>query len=311
MERSSITKWLFLGLAIFLFWQYGRKAIFGPGAVEHQSFVNDYTAAPAAERPAEDLCQIDGGGFTAKLSTQGASAPQLRPHRSRLLPQRQGLAADRAGPHPRSGPAPAAHQPARARRHRPAGPLRRPRLEARRARRQELHLHVHQRHDLADEDHRRDGQALRARGRSQGPEPRGRAEEAPPRDRADVVRVQEGHRGLPRSPVAAAHRDDGRHGGRQLGEERAPVAERLHAGGAGEERVHPREVAPEPRGSALRRRQLQLLHAHRRPDRGPGQARRRDADRGHLRPPLRRRQGEGSELRAHLPRPPRLPRGRA
>jgi YidC/Oxa1 family membrane protein insertase len=73
MERSSITKWLLLGLAIFLFWQYGRKAIFGPGTVEHQSFANDYTASPAAERTAEELCQIDGGGFTAKLSTQGAS----------------------------------------------------------------------------------------------------------------------------------------------------------------------------------------------------------------------------------------------
>jgi YidC/Oxa1 family membrane protein insertase len=73
MERSSITKWLLLGLAIFLFWQFGRPLIFGRGAVEQQSFNIDYTAAPAAERAAEELCQLDGSGFTAKLSTQGAS----------------------------------------------------------------------------------------------------------------------------------------------------------------------------------------------------------------------------------------------
>ncbi|MEO5725814.1 MAG: membrane protein insertase YidC [Byssovorax sp.] len=73
MERSSITKWLLLGLAAFLFWQYGRPLIFGRGAVEQQSFTIDYTAPPAAERTAEELCQIDGSGFTAKLSTQGAA----------------------------------------------------------------------------------------------------------------------------------------------------------------------------------------------------------------------------------------------
>ena len=73
MERSSITKWLLLGLAIFLFWQFGRKAIFGPGAVEHQPTIMDYSAAPAAERPAEALCKIDGNGFTAQVSSQGAS----------------------------------------------------------------------------------------------------------------------------------------------------------------------------------------------------------------------------------------------
>jgi YidC/Oxa1 family membrane protein insertase len=73
MERSSITKWLFLGLAIFLFWQYGRKAIFGPGVVEHQPLIMDFTAAPEAERAPEQLCTIDGGRFKAKLSTKGGA----------------------------------------------------------------------------------------------------------------------------------------------------------------------------------------------------------------------------------------------
>ncbi len=78
MDRSSITKWLLLGLAIFLFWQYGRKAIgIGPTANEHQP-INIFAdvSAPAA-RIDEQLCQLETGDFKAELSTRGASLRHL------------------------------------------------------------------------------------------------------------------------------------------------------------------------------------------------------------------------------------------
>ena len=80
MDRSSITKWLLLGLAIFLFWQYGRKAIgIGPTANEHQPIVllADATAPVASERVPEQVCRIETGDFKAELSTRGASLQQF------------------------------------------------------------------------------------------------------------------------------------------------------------------------------------------------------------------------------------------
>ncbi|WP_437736649.1 membrane protein insertase YidC [Sorangium sp. So ce1335] len=76
MERSNIAKWLFLGLAIFLFLQYGRPLLFGSAEEQFQPLdVNDSTA-PAERAPAE-TCVIDGPRFKAELSTRGASVRHL------------------------------------------------------------------------------------------------------------------------------------------------------------------------------------------------------------------------------------------
>ncbi|AUX31057.1 MULTISPECIES: membrane protein insertase YidC [Sorangium] len=72
MERSNIAKWLFLGLAIILFIQFGKPLLFGESAEQLQPLdVNDSTA-PAERAPAE-ACVIDGDRFKAELSTRGGS----------------------------------------------------------------------------------------------------------------------------------------------------------------------------------------------------------------------------------------------
>ncbi len=74
MDRNSITKWLLLGLAIFLFWQYGRKAIgIGPTANEHQPIVLLADATAPTPRNEEQICRLETGDFKAELSTRGAS----------------------------------------------------------------------------------------------------------------------------------------------------------------------------------------------------------------------------------------------
>lgn len=72
MERSSITKWLVLGLAVFLIMQLGKQ-FFGPSAsTEQQSAtIRDMTAP--AERAPEAMCTLEGPRFRAELSTRGAS----------------------------------------------------------------------------------------------------------------------------------------------------------------------------------------------------------------------------------------------
>ena len=74
MDRNSITKWLLLGLAIFLFWQYGRKAMgIGPTANEHQPIVLLADASAPTPRNEEQICRLETGDFKAELSTRGAS----------------------------------------------------------------------------------------------------------------------------------------------------------------------------------------------------------------------------------------------
>jgi YidC/Oxa1 family membrane protein insertase len=71
MERGSITKFLLLGLAIFLALTYGRQALFPSKPVLHVWSVQDQTAPP--ERAAPELCTLQGNQFKAELSTQGGS----------------------------------------------------------------------------------------------------------------------------------------------------------------------------------------------------------------------------------------------
>lgn len=70
-QRSSLTKWLFLALAVVLFFTFGKKAIFGGGAPELQPIRED--SLVAAEQAPDQLCEIRGDEFTAKLGTRGAS----------------------------------------------------------------------------------------------------------------------------------------------------------------------------------------------------------------------------------------------
>lgn len=72
-QRSSITKWLFLALAVALFFMYGRKAIFGGGEVQVQPpAVSSDRVLPPDPAP-EQLCEIEGDRFRASLSTLGGS----------------------------------------------------------------------------------------------------------------------------------------------------------------------------------------------------------------------------------------------
>src|ERR1700733_4494515 len=78
MERGSITRWLLFGLAIFLLFTYGRKAIFPSSkASDAQPWggINDATPQPAPQP--EQLCSLDGLRFKADLSTRGASLRHL------------------------------------------------------------------------------------------------------------------------------------------------------------------------------------------------------------------------------------------
>jgi YidC/Oxa1 family membrane protein insertase len=77
MERSSITKWLFIGLAVFLFWTFGKPLLFGGKQSPFQPQVNDWSEAPMEARPAEDVCSLKGDRFEAVLSTRGASLKHL------------------------------------------------------------------------------------------------------------------------------------------------------------------------------------------------------------------------------------------
>lgn len=72
-QRSSISKWLFVGLAVLLFIQFGLPAITGKGSDDRQPLgdVQD-TFAPADRLPAQ-MCEIQGERFLAKLSTRGGS----------------------------------------------------------------------------------------------------------------------------------------------------------------------------------------------------------------------------------------------
>jgi YidC/Oxa1 family membrane protein insertase len=76
MERSSITKWLVLGLAVFLVMQLGKQFFGASSATEPQTTtIRDMTAP--VERAPEQLCSLEGPTFHAKLSTHGASLRQF------------------------------------------------------------------------------------------------------------------------------------------------------------------------------------------------------------------------------------------
>jgi YidC/Oxa1 family membrane protein insertase len=75
MERGNILKWLFIGLAILLFFQFGMPLISGKGGDEVQPYVVD-TQAPS-DRTAEEVCVIETERFKAELSSRGGSLRHL------------------------------------------------------------------------------------------------------------------------------------------------------------------------------------------------------------------------------------------
>jgi YidC/Oxa1 family membrane protein insertase len=74
MERGSITKWLFIGLAIILLMQFGLPGgLFGKKGAERQPLLADVTAPDEKTRPPAETCAIEGKDFRAELSTHGGS----------------------------------------------------------------------------------------------------------------------------------------------------------------------------------------------------------------------------------------------
>lgn len=76
MERGGFAKWALLGLAVFLFIQFGYPAIFGSKPKLQPLGGNDATAAEQRAEP--QMCRIDGTRFTAELSTAGGSLRSVR-----------------------------------------------------------------------------------------------------------------------------------------------------------------------------------------------------------------------------------------
>ena len=73
MERGSILKWIFLGLAVFLFFQFGMPLFFGGSkSSDRQPWDYQDTVFPENRTP-ETVCTIEGPRFRAELSTHGAS----------------------------------------------------------------------------------------------------------------------------------------------------------------------------------------------------------------------------------------------
>src|SRR5690242_18714074 len=76
MERSSITKWLFLGLAVVLFVTVGWPLLSGSGSTKQPFLGLGNIAAPAKPNP--EVCTLQGVGFTADVSERDAALQHLR-----------------------------------------------------------------------------------------------------------------------------------------------------------------------------------------------------------------------------------------
>lgn len=70
MERGSTLRWVLLGLAVFLFFTYGKDLIFGGSAQRQPTPIAD---VEPKERAPEKICTLDGQRFQAELTTRSAS----------------------------------------------------------------------------------------------------------------------------------------------------------------------------------------------------------------------------------------------
>jgi YidC/Oxa1 family membrane protein insertase len=82
MDRSSLAKWLLIGVALLLFFQFGMPLITGKsGGPELQPFTFDDQSAPAPDKRAEEaFCNLESTRFSAKLSSRGGSLRSVTMH---------------------------------------------------------------------------------------------------------------------------------------------------------------------------------------------------------------------------------------
>lgn len=74
MDRSALLKYAVIGLAVFLFIQFGLPKLTGKGELQRQPIPPERSAQlPAAQRAPEQKCEIKGNRFTAVMSTRGAT----------------------------------------------------------------------------------------------------------------------------------------------------------------------------------------------------------------------------------------------
>jgi len=79
MDRGSIVKFLFIGVAVFLFFQYGYEALFGSDEVAKlQPLGPTYSFPDPEKRPEEQRCELKGPRFEASLSSRGGSIRSIR-----------------------------------------------------------------------------------------------------------------------------------------------------------------------------------------------------------------------------------------
>lgn len=77
MDRGSLLRWVFIGLAVFLFVKYGWPLITGESdgaaTTQIQPLGPADDAAPTGERPNEATCLLEGPRFSAEVTSKGAS----------------------------------------------------------------------------------------------------------------------------------------------------------------------------------------------------------------------------------------------
>lgn len=77
MDRSSITRWLFIGLAVFLFINYGLPLFTGEGSKTEVQPLGVEDVATPSERAEPMRCALEGPRFNAQLTTRGAAVEHL------------------------------------------------------------------------------------------------------------------------------------------------------------------------------------------------------------------------------------------
>jgi len=73
MDRGNVARWLLIGVALFLFMQFGGNLFGGSHAARQPLKPEGDRSLPAASRPKEQSCDIWTQTFRAELSTRGAS----------------------------------------------------------------------------------------------------------------------------------------------------------------------------------------------------------------------------------------------